>query len=215
VSEVRDDGARYFGPFESATAARQALTVGRAVYPEAFERKAGAGPVRRQAVLEVCKLLAGQKDAAIVALRSGMREAAERGDRPEVDRLRATLLAVQELVMRPSILVGLPTGWRLLVVDRLFEGGPGRLHLIQDGRLLGSADTDTSALPTEPARLLRFAEGMFGGLISGEAQSGPELDPDADTDIDVQGAWSDADTAIVLRWLVQTRRRLEIERLPS
>ena len=34
------------------------------------------------------------------------------------------------------------------------RGRPGRLHLVQDGRLVASADTDTSALPDDPERLL-------------------------------------------------------------
>ena len=72
--------------------------------------------------------------------------------------MRAALRDVQEFTARTSELAGLANGWRLLVLERLFDGGPGRLHLVQDGRLVASVDTDTSTLPTEPAQLRRFAD---------------------------------------------------------
>jgi len=110
--------------------------------------------------------------------------------------------------MRPSLLVGLPVGWRLLVLERLWEGGPGRLHLIEDGRLVASADTDTSTLPNRPAHLLRFVEEMFESL---------DDEPEDPSSLMVVNAaeWTQADTSILLRWLVQARQRLEIARLPT
>ena len=105
-------------------------------------------------MLDVCRLLSGQKQPTLALLREQMHAAASAGDRAEVDRLRAALRDVQALSTRPSDLAGLAEGWRLLVLERLFEDGPGRLHLVQDGRLVASADTDTSALPDDPERLL-------------------------------------------------------------
>jgi DNA polymerase III subunit epsilon len=201
VGEVRADGARYFGPFESSAAARQALAVARAAYPAAFERRRGDREAQRRAVLAACQLLAGQKDATVQALRLAMRDAAAAGDRPEVDRLRSTLRDVQALELRPSPLVGLSDGWRLLVLEWLWEDGPRRLHLITDGKLVGSADTDASGLPWQPRSLVRFADEVFG--------------PQSADEIDVPESWTPDDTAIVMRWLVQARQRIEVARLPS
>ena len=50
------------------------------------------------------------------------------------------------------------------LTEWLFEDGARRLHLIEAGRLIASADTDASALPSRPGLLGRFAEGAFGRL---------------------------------------------------
>jgi DNA polymerase III epsilon subunit-like protein len=206
VGDVRSDGARYVGPFESASAARQALDVARAVYPAAFERRRGDVVVQRQAVLDVVQLLSGQKDAAVGAVRRMMGRAAEAGDRTEVDRLRVALRGLQELTIRPSILVGLTDGWRLLVLERASEpgwvAGRARLHLIQDGQLLRSADTDRSNLPARSRDLLGLADAMLSEL-------------GAERSDDTGRTWSPADSAIVMRWLVQARQRIEVARLPT
>jgi len=209
VAEAVADGARYFGPFESVSAARQALLVARAAYPAAFARRRGDVARQRQAVLDVCGLLSGQKQPTLATLRAQMQMAAGAGDRAEVDRLRAALRDVQALTTRPSDLAGLAEGWRLLILERLFENGPGRLHLVQDGRLLASVDTDTSALPDDPARLRRFAEEAFGDLddLSGDDDDEDEVARPED--------WLPEDSTILLRWLVQARARLEVRRLPS
>jgi excinuclease UvrABC nuclease subunit len=203
VGEPRSDGARYFGPFESANAARQALDVARAVYPAAFVRRRGDVPAQRQAVLAVVQLLAGQKGASIGLVRQLMSDAAAAGDRPEVDRLRATLRGVQDLMIRASVLIGLPAGWRLLALERIAETGPARLHLVQDGRLLRSVDTERSTLPVRPRDLLVLGEAMLA-----EAR----VD---DSEDDAEESWTPADSAIVMRWLVQARQRVELARLPT
>jgi excinuclease UvrABC nuclease subunit len=203
VGEARSDGARYVGPFESTTAARQALDVARAVYPAAFERRRGDVAAQRAAVLAVVRLLAGQKDAAIGVVREKMSEAAAAGDRTEVDRLRVALREVQDHTIRPSILVGLTDGWRLLVLERLIDTGwemsRARLHLLQDGRLLGSAWTERSMLPTRPPDLLALAEAMLVETAANDADE----------------TWLPADSATVMRWLVQARQRIDVARLPA
>jgi hypothetical protein len=199
VGEAASDGARYFGPFESVTAARQALAVARAGYPAAFARRKGDVETQRQAVLDVCQLLSGQKEPTLDALRASMRAAATAGDQVEVGRLRNALRDVQALRLRTSDLVGLPAGWRVLILERVAERR-GRLHLVQHGRLIASADTDTSALPPDAPRLRRFADAVFGEEANEVAVSRPP-------------SWSTEDSTILLRWLVQARSRLEIGRL--
>ena len=207
VAEVAADGARYLGPFESVSAARQALRVARAAYPGAFARRRGQVEAQRAAVLDVCRLLSGQKEPTLAMLRAGMHAAAAAGDRSELDRLRATLRDVQALEIRPSDLAGLAEGWRLLILERMVPG-IGRLHLVQDGRLIASADTDTSALPSDRGHLRRFAEEMFGDAARDE-------DDDASEDrLSRPESWSPEDTTILLRWLPQARSRLEVQRLP-
>jgi hypothetical protein len=210
VAEQADDGARYFGPFESASAARKALDIARAVYPAAFERRQGDVPVQRQAVLAVCRLLSGQKSDAVAALRGKMSAAAASGDRTEVDRLRAALRGVQGLDIKPSMLVGLPPGWRLLVFERLWTDGPGRLHLIGDGRLVASADTDISALPDDRQSLLDLADEVVAAADLDRLYATGE---DADTDL--HSSWSADDSTILMRWLAQARQRIEVARLPT
>ena len=207
VSEVAADGARYIGPFETVSAARHALDVAREAYPEAFPRRRGDVDRQRQAVLQVCRLLSGQKQPTLEMLRHDMQAAASAGDRAEVDRLRAALRDVQALDTRHSDLAGLDDGWRLLVLEQIVSG-LGRLHLVHDRRLIGSADTDTSTLPTDPTQLRRLAHQVFG-------QAENELSDDDDDQVSRPESWSPEDSTILMRWLVQARPRLEIQRLPT
>ena len=200
VAHIASDGARYFGPFESVSTARQTLAVARAAYPEAFARRRGDVARQRDAVLQVCQLLAGQKQPTLANLRASMQTAASAGDRPEVDRLRAALRDVQALTIRPSDLTGLADGWRLLVLEPIVPGS-GRLHLVHDGALVASTFTDTSALPADPVHLQRFADEMFGDAAD-------------ESEIARPNSWSVSDSTILMRWLAQTRSRLEVQRLP-
>jgi DNA polymerase III epsilon subunit-like protein len=207
VADVVPDGARYFGPFESVNAARAAIDVARAAYPDAFARRRGNVAAQRASVLDVCRLLSGQKDPTLGALRAAMRAAAADGDQGEVDRLRAALRDVQSLNIRSSAVAGLADGWRLLILEQLAPGF-GRLHLVQDARLIASRDADTSALPADRPEVRRFAREMFGE---------PRADrPDGETDMQLRRPedWSPEDSTILLRWLAQSRSRLQIQRLP-
>jgi hypothetical protein len=202
VERAAPDGARYFGPFESVSAARSALNVARVAYPAAFPRNGGHAASRRDAILGVCQLLAGQKEPAIALLLAGMREAAEVGDRVEVDRLRVAVRDVQAMTPRFSETTGRSEDVRLLLLERLWEGGPGRLHLVQGGRLLASATTDADALPTEADRLAAFADSTFGADADDATVARPP-------------AWAPEDVITLRRWIAQARARLEIRRLPA
>jgi DNA polymerase-3 subunit epsilon len=196
VSVPRWDGASYFGPFESEGTARRALATARAAHPDAFARRLGDVGRQREAVLAVCRLLSGQKGPTLAALGTAMGAAASRGDRGEVDRLRATLRGIQALSIEPSALAGLPAGWRALVLERLATGR-ACVHLLQDGRRVGAAAVELSQLPDEPQALRQLAEQIQASSAGG----GPSDDPD--------------EPAIVLRWLAQSRSRIEVRRVPA
>jgi DNA polymerase III subunit epsilon len=200
VERAAPDGARYFGPFESVSAARSALSLARVAYPAAFPRHGGDTESRRDAVLGVCRLLAGQREPTIASLRERMRTAAEAGDRIEVDRLRAAIRDVQAMTPRYSETIGRSEDVRLLLLERLWEGGPGRLHLVQAGRLLASATTDVSALPSDAGRLAAFADTTFGAAAD-------------DTTVARPVVWAPEDAITLRRWIAQARARLEIRRL--
>jgi DNA polymerase III epsilon subunit-like protein len=202
VEGAAPDGARYFGPFESVSAARSALTVARVAYPAAFPRHGGDEATRRDAVLGVCRLLAGQKEPARALLLAEMRAAAEAGDQIEVGRLRVAVRDVQKIPLRYSELIGRSDDERLLLLDRLWEGGPSRLHLVQGGQLLASATTDVSALPSDAGRLAECAEAMVGA------------DGD-DASVTRPAAWEPEDAITLRRWIAQTRTRLDIRRLTA
>lgn len=221
VRESAPDGARYFGPYESVRAAREALVVARAAFPVAFERGSIDAAGRRAAADDVCRLLAGQKDRARAALRAAMREAATIGDRPAVDRLRTALLGVQALESRPSIQAGLSGDWRLCVSETLPDGRR-RGHLLHVGRLVASCDLD----PVEPS--VGPADGVAPRADdkSDAPLESSDAAPPADCACRVAGA-RDAgagerpatgldpavERTIALRWLVQARRRIAVHRL--
>lgn len=211
VGAVANDGARYFGPFESSSAARAALETARAVYPAAFSRKRGDVTVQRAAVLDACRLFAGQKSPALVVLREQMAAAAARGDQPEVDRLRAALRDVQALDVRPSLLAGLPTGAQLLVLEQIFEGLT-RTHLIQDGVRLVSVSWAIDYLPNNPEALRDLAASM---LAASEAPVNDSDEDEGNADVSAQSEPPDPnEPALVMRWLVQAWARVEIARVP-
>ncbi|MFN8632774.1 MAG: GIY-YIG nuclease family protein [Chloroflexota bacterium] len=215
VSDVRADGARYFGPFESVRAARAALSAARAAYPDAFARRASDPEARRHAVLEVARLLSGQKAPTLAALRLAMQQAAARGEQPLLDRLRAALKGVQALIVYASPLVGLTPGWRLLVLERL-PFGPTVTHLIEDGWLLRTVYWGMSSLPIEPARLRKLAAEILSAPPD-DWEEQPDEDDELVTDRFARppAPREDRDEpAIVLRWLTQARARIEVEVVP-
>ena len=209
VSEIVPDGARYFGPFESASAARQALAVARSAFPAAFVRRRRNVDEQRRAVLDVCQMLAGQKAPALERLQTAMRESAARGDQSEVDRLRCTLRDVQQLDVRPSILAGLGPDAQLLVLERMATG-QSRTHLLQAGRRLVSVGWGNDWLPTDPAKLRALASEMIQA-----AQRPYDEDEDESEDVSVAADPPDPDEpALVLRWLTLARARIELARVP-
>jgi DNA polymerase III epsilon subunit-like protein len=215
VEAVRLDGARYFGPFESSNVARHLLTVARAAYPGAFERRRGDLSEQRRAVLAVCMLLAGQKEPTVQALRLAMRGSAARGDAMTTTRLRAVLRDVQALTVRPSLLAGFGTGWRLLVLERLLDGET-RTHLIQDGRLLRSVSWGMSALPSDSSQLVALADEMLAAEPDDDTESGaPSLSRVVTPATSHTGLIDPDEPAVVLRWLAQARNRIEVARLPG
>jgi hypothetical protein len=109
---------------------------------------------------------------------------------------------VQAMTPRVSELFGRSDDARILILERLWEGGPGRLHLVQNDQLLASAATDVSALPSEAGRLAAYADAMVGA------------DAD-DTTVARPVDWTQEDAITLRRWLAQTRSRLDIRRLPA
>lgn len=238
------DGARYFGPFESVRAAQQLVSMARAAFPAAFPRRRGDVARQRAAVLDVCRLLSGQKEPARQALQTAMRAAASGGDPSAVSRLREALRSVQALDIRPSILAGLSGGWRLCVVEQL-ANGRRRGHLLQDGRLVASHDlrhsycavdcTARTAFPAHPHDAPATDDPVPSWTGSPDHLSPSHesnfLAPDSCGCTAVPGGWDaasppsiltghdgveDADErAIVLRWLTQARGRITLHRLPA
>lgn len=213
VHTVELDGARYFGPFESVSAARQALAVARAIYPNAFARKRGDIHLQRTAVLDACRLLAGQKEPAIEIVRSSMRRAAAAGDQLEVDRLRSTLRDIQRLEIRPSLLAGLPLGTQILVFEHLVSGLT-RTHLLQDGRRLVSATQDAHAQPITSPQVRRLADEMMRAGDPGESDR-DEAGRLRLADVSASAQPADPrEPVLVLRWLTQAWARIEVIRVP-
>jgi len=164
VGEAAADGARYVGPLRSARQAQHALAVARLAFPTAFGRRVEDVEARRSAVLGVAALLGGQKDAALAALREMMHAAAAAGDRAGVDRARDALRRVHDLSLEPSLLVGLRAHDRVLIVERLVdrqvtESGL-RVHLLDGGRYVGSADVDVSAWFGQPDEARHVADAI-------------------------------------------------------
>ena len=119
---VRDDGARYFGPFPSAPVVRAAkdfvekrygIRECEAIAPDAeCHRHCLADVIRtcsapclgkvsaedyRARFEEACAFLEGKRPAVLEEVRAKMRAAAEKGDFEEAARLRDTLFALQEM----------------------------------------------------------------------------------------------------------------------
>ena len=119
---VRDDGARYFGPFPSAPVVRAAkdfvekrygIRECEAIAPDAdCHRHCLADVIRtcsapclgkiscadyRARFDEACAFLEGKRPQDLSAVESRMRAAAERGDYEEAARLRDTLFALREM----------------------------------------------------------------------------------------------------------------------
>ncbi|MCC7368241.1 MAG: hypothetical protein IT306_07460 [Chloroflexi bacterium] len=223
VSETAADGARYFGPLTSGKSAQTALKAARAAYPDAFLRKRTDTAAQRQAVLNVCALLSGQKGPARALLQQRMREAAARGDAAAVAALRQALRDVQALELQPSVVAGLGPGASLLLLEPIATGYT-RLHLIRDGELLVSVSWGVSALPNDPDAL----RALEAELLAARAETRPspppqaiaepeddDWDDDESADVSVPPRpFHPDDCALVMRWLAQARGRIEVARVP-
>jgi DNA polymerase III epsilon subunit-like protein len=192
VREPAADGASYVGPLKSARAAQQAVAVARAAFPDAFLRRLVNAERQRASVLEVARLLGGQKDGALAALRATMAACAAAGDRAGIDRARAALAAVRALTVEASALIGLGERTAVLILERVGEW-EGRAHLVRDGRHAGSADVDLSTWQPDPASR-RALEVDITPVDNREL-------PDEQT--------------IIARWLAQSRAVLGVYSVPD
>lgn len=198
VAAAQPDGASYFGPFRSVSAAQRALAVARAAYPAAFGRRVADLEARRAAVLAVCRLLGGQKGPALDTVRAAMAASAAAGDAARVQQLWQALRAVQDLDLQLSDLAGLSQEWGLLAVERRPDRD-GRAHLIRQHRLLGSTNVPDTLDLTDP----EVVRGLVRAIAT-DLGATPGERP---------GASDPAEPAIVRRWLSQAGASVTVARV--
>ncbi len=185
--QVVADGAVYVGPFPSERAARAALVLVRAIYPQACARRLNDRVAQRRAVDAALQLLGGQKTAAIATLRARMRASAAQEDHLGVDRQGRLLRTLLAFEVRPSPLLGLPSDGELLAIDRPLADGNRRAHLIRAGHLLASTSIAPSFDWSDTRRML---------AIAAELLEAATAVPDGNVD---------AHAPVVLQWLSEPR----------
>jgi DNA polymerase III epsilon subunit-like protein len=152
--QVAADGAVYLGPFRSEGATRAALSLAREVYPPAGLRRVVDLPAQRAAVHAAVRLLSGQTSEALASLRTAMRDASARGDRPDVDRARELIRRVVAFTPLSSPLLGTSLSEPILLIEPPRATGDRRAHLMAHGHLRASCDLDVDPAAADPAELL-------------------------------------------------------------
>jgi DNA polymerase III epsilon subunit-like protein len=177
--QVAADGAVYLGPFRSEGAARAALSLARAVYPPAGLRRVVDLPTQQAAVHAAVRLLSGQTSEALASLRTAMRDASTRGDRPAVDRGRELIRRVVAFTPLSSPLLGTSLSEPILLIEPPRATGARRAHLMAHGHLRASCDLHVDPAAADPTELLPIVAELEAGAS----------DPDHDEDAHIVTQW--------------------------
>lgn len=160
---VRDDGARYFGPFTDARSLRQTLRTLRTIFPirSCMGEKPGRGPQFREcldhhiqrclapcihactpaeyrrAVEEMCLFLGGSGEKVVERLRVEMEEHAARLEFEAASRDRDRIAQVERILRRQRMFDVQRRDTDLLAFGRAGDTAHGVVLQIREGRVLG------------------------------------------------------------------------------
>jgi excinuclease ABC subunit C len=190
VRRFRDDGARYFGPYTSSLAMRDALSnlvrifplrsCGDSVFRDyrrrgrpciEYEMKRCAGPccdlVEKSGYDELVRgtvlFLKGRSDELVGELARRMREAGEAERFEEAARLRDQISAVQSTVERQQIVGDRPVDRDVFGLAR--EGGEACIQVlhVREGRLVGTHDYAFSDVRLDDGEVMSSFLGQYYG----------------------------------------------------
>lgn len=186
VRTIKDDGARYFGPYTSATSARKTVDVINAALPLrtcirgfrnarsygnpclALELKQCLGPctgkvdreVYQQHVHAVLGLLDGKDDAMYQQLHRQLEDAAERLDFEKADRIRRNILNLTAILGEQQRTRDAEAFHNLVLVLPGAESDVRQAWLIAHGRLWARILIDTSSEDAENILAERLTASM-------------------------------------------------------
>ncbi|NLG69279.1 MAG: excinuclease ABC subunit UvrC, partial [Firmicutes bacterium] len=162
VRRIKDDGARYFGPYTNSTALRETLRFLRKLFPIRtcdlpldgkrqyrlclqyyIGRCLGPCATRttveayRQMIDQVCLFLEGRQDRIIPALEARMRQAAERLEFEQAARLRDQIRALEKVVEHQKVVTAGEDDQDVMAFARFGDTVCAQVFYVRGGKLIG------------------------------------------------------------------------------
>ena len=162
VRRMKNDGARYFGPYTNSTALRETLRFLRKLFPIRtcdlpldgkrqyrlclqyyIGRCLGPCAMRttveayRQVVDQVCLFLEGRQDRIIPALEARMHQAAERLEFEQAARLRDQIRALQKVVEHQKVVTAGEDDQDVMAFARFGDTVCAQVFYVRGGKLIG------------------------------------------------------------------------------
>jgi DNA polymerase III epsilon subunit-like protein len=175
------DGAQYFGPFASGTAAGRVTRLLREALPVLRRRSRRGASERLSALSLAAEFLAGRPDGLLDWLQAEHRRATLDGDEPAARRASALLRTATGYEPPGPSDTGLPDAPLLTIGPAAGRQGPLVAHVILDGRLVACFEARGERQARTKARRL-----LVGATLDQRDQT-DQPDP--------------TDTALVRRWL--------------
>lgn len=198
---LKDDGARYFGPYTNAHGLRELINLVRTVFPLRTCREPIDGKRRRpclqyhikrclapcvgyqsedeydRLVDEVVLFLEGQQDALIARLQNEMAEAAEHFNFEAAARLRDRIIAVRRVTETQKVVWRSRIDMDLIAVARAQGQACMQVFMVRGGKLLGQEHfiLDGTGDAPEPELFSEFLK-QFYTARSGTIGAGSEID---------------------------------------
>jgi len=198
---LRDDGARYFGPYTNAHGLRELIDLVRIVFPLRTCREPIDGKRKRpclqyhikrclapcvgyqseadydRLVDEVVLFLEGQQDALIARLHAEMSDAAEHFNFEAAARLRDRIIAVRRVTETQKVVWRSRIDMDLIAVARAQGQACMQVFMVRGGKLLGQEHfiLDGTGDIAAPELFSEFLK-QFYTARSGNTTSGSEMD---------------------------------------
>ncbi|MCB2209758.1 excinuclease ABC subunit UvrC [bacterium] len=159
--QMKDDGARYFGPYTSVWAVHQTLDLLRKIFPYLtcnrditgndkraclyYDIKLCTAPCigainkadYRQVIDDLCKFLEGRTGPVIKRLNDAMAQAAEKLEYEKAAAIRDQLLAIDKVVERQKVVSSEQTDSDVIALARADGEACVQVFFIRSGKLIG------------------------------------------------------------------------------
>ncbi len=219
VRRIKDDGARYFGPYTNSGAVRETLRFLRKLFPIrtcdldlngnkkyrlCLQYYIGRclGPCAamcaqdeyREMIEQVMLFLEGRQDRIIPSLEARMREAAERLEFERAARLRDQVRALLKVVEHQKVVTAGEDDQDVLAFARFGETVAAVAFYVRGGKLIGSDDfvLETTETTSDTEVMTAFVQQFY--------ERAPNVPPSVTLQHPVE------DPALIERWLTERRR---------
>lgn len=152
VRRIKNDGARYFGPYSSAKAVRSTLRLLRRLFPHKAEKETPREQVfphplfsrnnpeneaaYKENIQNIIRFLSGQRDEIIKTLKAGMKVASKQKNFEQAAIFRDQLQAIERLEGSQKVYLPRKESFDVISLAKQNNRSAANIFLIRDGKLL-------------------------------------------------------------------------------